>query len=385
MLTPTIATMVDPLKLPTVKNLMFIGEMLSTTARNIWSPYVDISNGYGPTESTVLMTVNTQMESVTSCSNVGRPVGNNRIYILGEDHHPAPLGVVGELCVAGPQLARGYLNRPDLTEKAFVSSPFVMEERLYRSGDLARFNQDGSVELMGRIDNQVKINGLRIELDEIEHALHEHPKLVRACILPLVTDEKANHNSLVAFLTFSDMESSLSAPSFLTGSQAVTAFAYIEELKDTVRRKLPSYMIPNIWLPLNIIPINSSGKTDRRKLSDLFSSSSLEEILRMSKCGNDLSSQVTTPLEKKILAIWSETLNIPATSISAEDTFFQLGGDSISAIRVSSLSRQNGISLSVKQIMQNPTIRSLAAVAASLDMTRVVSLPSNNVLAFEIA
>ncbi|ORX95071.1 hypothetical protein K493DRAFT_351909 [Basidiobolus meristosporus CBS 931.73] len=378
MLTPTIATMVDPLKVPSVKHLMFIGEMLTTTARNIWSPHVEISNGYGPTESTVLMTVNTRMDSATSCSNVGLPVGNNRIYILGADRQPVPLGVVGELCVAGPQLARGYLNRPDLTGKAFVPGPFVSEERLYCSGDLARFNADGSVELIGRIDNQVKIHGLRVELDEIEHVLNQHAQVARACVIPLVTDPNTNRKSIVAFLTFCGMEGSLADLSLLTNPELSFVRPFLEEVKEIARRQLPSYMVPNLWLPLNAIPINTSDKTDRRKLEGLFKSFNLEEIVNGSNNESHHESQQITPLEKQIQKIWSDTLNIPVSSISIEDTFYQLGGDSISAIRVSSLSRQNGLSLSVKQIMQNPTIRSLASVAAALDPSKIISLPSTS-------
>ncbi|KAK9760115.1 hypothetical protein K7432_016187 [Basidiobolus ranarum] len=196
MLTPTLASHVNPLNVPSMKRLMLGGEMVTAAVRNTWAPHVELSNGYGPTEAAVANILKPNLTEHSSCSNVGKPSGNNRIYILGPDLRLVPLGVVGELCISGSQLARGYLNRPDLTEAAFVSSPFISGERIYRTGDLARFNNDGSVELIGRKDNQIKLHGLRIELDEIEHALYEHWMVGRACVLPLVTDSTSNHKAL---------------------------------------------------------------------------------------------------------------------------------------------------------------------------------------------
>ncbi|KAK9761919.1 hypothetical protein K7432_012810, partial [Basidiobolus ranarum] len=369
MLTPTIATYINPRKVPSVKRLILGGEMITTTARNIWSPYVEISNAYGPTEAAVAFLANTQLDDNMACSNVGKPIGSNRIYITDVDMHPVPLGVVGELCVAGPQLARGYLNRPDLTAKAFVDSPSIAEERLYRTGDLARFNADGSVELIGRKDNQIKLHGLRIELDEIEHALYDHSQVTRACVLPLVTDQATNRKSLVAFLTCCEVNDNCLTLDLLSASQMAEAGSCIEDLKTLVRKRLPSYMIPNVWLPLNRMPINTSGKVDRNKLANFFASLNFEEVIGLSNNTNEVNTSPSTPMEKVIQNIWSDTLNIPAAKISIDDSFYQLGGDSISAIRVSSLSRQNGVSLSVKQIMQNPTIRTQALVANSTDIT----------------
>ncbi|KAK9718486.1 hypothetical protein K7432_005451 [Basidiobolus ranarum] len=360
-LTPTIASCIDPAKIPSVKRLILGGEMITTTVRNSWLPYVEIANAYGPTEAAVAILTYLSIDEKTSCSNVGKPMDGNTIRILGLDMLPVPIGVVGELCVSGPQLARGYLNRPDLTKKAFIMNPLATDERLYCTGDLARFNSDGSVELIGRKDNQIKLHGLRIELDEIEHALYGHSKVKRACVLPLVTDQSTNRKSIVAFLAFGDITDDKLPLEILTGSLASIAESHIEELKSQVREHLPPYMVPNIWIPLSAIPTNTSGKIDRNKLSTFFNTLSLEAVVGLSGSSKEKDTTALTSMEITIQRIWSEILNIPASSFSIDDSFYQLGGDSISAIRVSSSSRQNGLSLSVKQIMQNPTIRTQAS------------------------
>ncbi|KAK9708291.1 hypothetical protein K7432_009731 [Basidiobolus ranarum] len=373
MLTTTIAGTIQPEHVPSVKCLMIGGEMLTSSILSAWASTVELSNVYGPTEAAIAILVNHNLYEEVSCSNIGKPIGSNKIHILGLDMHPVPIGVVGELCVSGPQLARGYLNRPDLTEKAFVLNPLDDNERLYRTGDLARFNSDGSVELIGRKDNQIKLNGLRIELDEIEHALYGHSKVTRACVLPLITDQSTNRKSLVAFLAFSDFIDDNQTLEVLSGSSAEIATVHMKELKSLVRKRLPSYMVPNIWVPLGSIPINTSGKIDRKRLSTFFGTLSLEAVISVQNGGVNEQDSSLTSIEQMIQGIWSQILNITASSISIDDSFYQLGGDSISAIRVSSSSRQNGFSLSVKQIMQNPTIRAQASVITPINVKLVES------------
>ncbi|KAK9700841.1 hypothetical protein K7432_012009 [Basidiobolus ranarum] len=372
-LTPTVVSFIDPSKVPSVKRLLLAGEMITPTVRNAWLPYVDFFNAYGPTEASVIVSVNILLDEQSSCSNIGLPIGNNEMCILGLDMYPVPVGVVGELCISGPQLARGYLNRPDLTDKAFVSNDQAGGTRFYRTGDLARFNSDGSVELIGRKDNQIKLNGLRIELDEIEHALCGHSKVTRACVLPLITDQSTNRKSLVAFLGFSDIMNDNHSLRLLSGSCAEVAVVHMEELKNQVRKRLPSYMVPNIWVPLGSIPINTSGKIDRKRLATFFESLSLEDVIGLSIGSREQDTTSFTPLEKMLQNIWSEILNISASSINIDDSFYQLGGDSITAIRVSSSIGQHGFTLSVRQIMQNPTIRAQASAAILVATTALES------------
>ncbi|KAK9765829.1 hypothetical protein K7432_005517 [Basidiobolus ranarum] len=371
-LTVTTISNILPQNIPSVTKVMVGAEMITTILLKTWAHMVTLHNVYGPTEAAVMFMANPIVSEEISCSNIGKPIGCNSIYILDEDMHPVPLGVCGELCVSGPQLARGYLNRPDLTAQAFEKSTVCSGERLYRTGDLARFNADGSVELIGRKDNQIKLNGLRIELDEIEHALYEHSEVKRACVLPLASN--TSRMSLVGFLTFNNMDDNETTVEVLSGSNLLFTTSYIDELQNIMRKRLPSYMIPNIWLPLNRIPVNSSGKIDRKHLSTLYSSLSLEELLSVSGTTNEYDGTTLTAVEKCIRNIWSEVLNVPPNRIAINDSFYQLGGDSISAIRVSSLSRQIGISLSVKEIIQNSTVRLQASVATVLETGSIESL-----------
>ncbi|KAK9709436.1 hypothetical protein K7432_009045 [Basidiobolus ranarum] len=363
-LTTTIATYIDPSKVPSVKRLMFGGEMITTTVRDSWLPYVELINGYGPTEATVAILMHPQLDEKTTCSNVGKPIGSNRIHILGLDMHPVPVGVVGELCVSGPQLARGYLNRPDLTEKVFVLNPSDINERLYRTGDLAHYNSDGSVELIGRKDNQIKLNGLRIELDEIEHALSDHSKVGRACVLPLITDTRTNHKVLVAFLTFKNLTYGDHEARVLHGENSKIAAVYIEQVRNLVRNKLPSHMIPSLWLPLNKMPLNSSDKIDKKVLALLFEQLD-SQLLQVLKSPDDLDIiQPRTEDEKLIQEIWSEVLNISRNTISINHYFRQLGGDSILAIQVSSICRRRNLHVSVHSMLQNLTLSQLAELVS---------------------
>ncbi|KAK9763415.1 hypothetical protein K7432_009916 [Basidiobolus ranarum] len=364
-LTPTVASFINPEKVPTIKRIQTGGEMLTTTVRNTWVSHADFYNCYGPTETAVICSINPKLNENSPIGNVGRPIGYSNMYILNPNLQLAPLGVVGEVCVSGPQLARGYFNRPDLTEAAFVKNPYIAGERMYRTGDLARFNTDGTMEMIGRVDNQIKLNGLRIELDEIEHALYEHTKTDRACVLPLVIDSNTNRKALIAFMTFSDMVDNEAEVTVLNTADNKVAGTYIDETKTLAKIRLPSYMVPSVWIPLIKMPTTVNGKIDRKYLSAFFQSLDRKHIIGLSSEGN-VKTKCSSPVENILLEIWSETLNINPTDIGVDDSFFNLGGDSISAIRMSSLSRQKGISLSVPQIMQNSTIHEQALVSSTL-------------------
>ncbi|KAK9675275.1 hypothetical protein K7432_016539, partial [Basidiobolus ranarum] len=364
LLMTTIASYINPVKVPCMKRLMVGGEMVTTAVRNSWAPHVELSNVYGPTESTVICLANPKINTETSCSIVGKPIGNTKIYILDAELRSVPVGVVGELCLSGPQLARGYLNRPELTESTFVVNSNIAD-RIYRTGDLARFSADGSIELIGRKDNQIKLHGLRIELGEVEHALNEHSQIGRACAIPLVTDTSTNHKALVAFLTFSGLESGSSEVTLLSDKNAEVAAIYIEEIKEIAKEKLPTYMIPSVWIPLNKMPLNSGEKIDRKKLAALFETLDTITISELGASHGATIIQPTTETEKTIQKIWSEVLKIPQESISMDHSFRHLGGDSILAIQVSSLCRKNQIQIPVQNMLQQQNISQLAELVQS--------------------
>ncbi|ORX94727.1 amino acid adenylation, partial [Basidiobolus meristosporus CBS 931.73] len=376
MLTPSVASLLQCDKNCHVKRLCLGGEMMTPDLKDRWASLAHLSNAYGPTESAVAFMVNRRVTESTSCGNIGLPFGRNRIYILDSRLRPVPLGAVGELCVSGPQLARGYLNRPDLTAAAFVSNPNSPAERMYRTGDLARFNMDGTVELIGRMDNQIKLNGLRIELDEIEHVLHEHPMVSRACVLPLAVDKATDRKTLVAFLEFTSLLHKKAESALLYQEYVEPVRNILVQVEALVRFKLPSYMVPCIWFPLGVMPKNSSGKIARGSLMDLYQSTAKEEIHKFNsfKCAADPQSKNEN--ESIWVTLWSQALNIDEDGIDISDTFFSLGGDSIVAIKLVAAARRQGYQITVQQVFEHPTIT---------EMAKLVPFPvSNGVRAKEI-
>ncbi|KAK9759892.1 hypothetical protein K7432_016616 [Basidiobolus ranarum] len=366
-LTTTIINSIVPQNVPSVKKVALGGEMMTSQVRNAWAPMVTLNNGYGPTEVTVAFLINPIVNEKTSCSNVGKPIGCNRIYILDSDMRPVPLGVCGELCVSGPQLARGYLNRPDLTMNAFLLSPFIPGERLYRTGDLARFNPDGSVELIGRKDNQIKLNGLRIELDEIEYALHENPAVARACVVSVNTDTDSSHKNLTAFISFYDLVESDPVTKLLNSSTTNEVGRYIEEAKCSLRKKLPPYMIPTIWIPLNNIPTTTSGKINRPYLLTFYKSLNEKELLSLGSGNGRGYVSPRTKEEECWVELWSGVLKVPKSKIGIYDSFFAHGGDSISAIRLVAAANKIGYSITVKDIYEYTSVAGISQTSTQID------------------
>ncbi|MDQ4011666.1 MAG: amino acid adenylation domain-containing protein, partial [Actinomycetota bacterium] len=293
-------------------------------------------NFYGPTECTV---------DALSCRVVdgtrpvvGRPLHNLRAYVLDGELGPAPVGVAGELYLAGVQVARGYLNRPGLTAQRFLVDPFGKAgSRMYRTGDLARWTAEGVIEFLGRADEQVKIRGFRIEPGEVEAALQRHPDVDEALV---VAREDGGHQRLVGYL--------VSAESAAPGHP---------ELRSWLKGNLPDYMVPSAFVTLDRLPLNSSGKVDRRALPVPDLQPELE------------SSYVTprTPSERELARIWAEVLGVEWVGV--EDNFFGLGGDSILSIQVVSRARQAGLRLTSKDIFLYQTI---AELAAAIDAVPVV-------------
>lgn len=289
---------------------------------------------YGPTEYTVI-TTNFVVDKYYNKTPIGKPLFNTRIYILDKFNNIQPLGVPGELCIAGVGLARGYLNRPDLTEKKFVPDPFVEGERMYRTGDSAAWLPDGNIDYFGRIDFQVKIRGFRIELGEIEQHILKHEGISNAVVL--AKDDKDKNKFLVAYYEASvDIDS--------------------HELKKFLSKEMPDYMIPGFYIRVDSMPLNRSGKVERRALPEP----------KMELDDTDDYVAPSMPNEKYLQEVWQEVLDIK--KISIVDDFFELGGHSLKAAVVQSrLQKEKGIQLSLHIIFENPTIKSLAAV---LDITK---------------
>jgi amino acid adenylation domain-containing protein len=282
---------------------------------------------YGPTETTVYSTGSQRRAG--GRPTIGRPLPNERAYILDTHLRPVPVGVRGELFIGGEKLARGYLNRPELTAERFIASPFEPGERLYRTGDGARFMPDGTIEFLGRLDHQVKIRGYRIELGEIEAALLEHATVKEAVVVALT---EATGTRLVAYVVSA------------AGHQAT-----VEALRSHLAQRLPDYMVPAQIVVLQELPRTTSGKVDRRSLPKPSFTTEPQAFVAPRNTS-----------EEVMLSIWREVLQRDDISVAAN--FFELGGHSLLAAQV--LARVHelfGVDLTLRSFFQNPTIAALAS------------------------
>jgi amino acid adenylation domain-containing protein len=285
-------------------NLKYIisgGEVLPAEyITNLYSK-VQVVNSYGPTEATVCVTYN-EVKELSKAHLIGRPLPNSRVYVLDGYRNLVPIGAVGELHIAGVQVARGYFNRPELTNQKFVEDKFSSEReaRLYRTGDLAMWHNDGTLEYLGRNDEQIKIRGIRIELGEIESIIRQTLLVEQVVVLAKDTPQGKR---LVAYF--------IPAPTYDRGV-----------LGNQLRRTLPEYMIPSSWIQIENLPLTPNGKINRRYLSAIEQ----EDISHVAYIAP------RNELEQKLVLLWQELLNTERIGIN--DNFFELGGHSLLAMRL---------------------------------------------------
>lgn len=278
-----------------------------------------IINEYGPTENTITTTAFTGLNEETT-SLIGKPISNHRVYIMDKHHNLLPVGMPGELCIAGDGLARGYLNNPEYTAKKFVPDPFETTGKLYCTGDIAKRRPDGNIEFIGRIDHQVKINGHRIELYEIKQKLMKHESIELAIVV--VNDSQ---NLCVYYTTKKEVK--------------------VSDLRRYLANELPYYMIPQYFKQLDTIPFLASGKVDFKALPDI-----------------DLNQKNFEPpnneIELELVKIWSETLGLEGIGIN--DDFFELGGDSLTILKILAGVFHHNWNLKIQDFYQYHTIKELA-------------------------
>ncbi|MEM7795315.1 MAG: amino acid adenylation domain-containing protein, partial [Cyanobacteria bacterium P01_C01_bin.118] len=320
--------------------LVIGGEALMGHQLTFWqthAPKTRLINEYGPTETVVGCCVYETDETtdLTGAIPIGRPIANTQLYVLDAYQQQVPVGVTGELYIGGSGVARGYLNRPNLTREKFIDNPFG-EGRLYKTGDLVRYRPDGVLDYLGRIDHQVKIRGFRIELGEIETALLQHAQIREA--VAIARQDNPDQKQLVAYLTLRTSDPEQQAPS-------------ISDLRQWLQEQLPDYMIPSAFVWLDHIPLTPNGKVDRQALP-------APQLDRSS-----LTAPFTAPrsqLEQQLATIWNNVLDVD--DIGIDDNFFELGGDSILSLQIITQATQTGLKLTLKQLFQHQTIRTLAPV-----------------------
>lgn len=324
-------------RLSSLRSVIVAGEACSRQLVNLHYeilPRASLFNEYGPTEATVWSTAfECEPGGGESSVPIGRPIANTRVYVLDRHLQAVPAGVPGELYIGGEGVARGYLNHAALTEKYFVGDCFSSNpaSRLYRTGDLARYLPSGDLEFLGRADLQVKIRGLRVELDEVETVLSQHPAVREVAVVPRV--QKSGDATLAAFLVAHGPESTANS-----------------ELRSFLRARLPAYMVPSTFQFLNTLPRTSNGKIDRQKLAatDIVAPEPAEG-----------SSGPRNEVEQRLLAIWKDVLK--TTSDDVNQDFFELGGHSLLAAKLlMRMEKEFHISLTLAFVFQSPTIAQMA-------------------------
>jgi amino acid adenylation domain-containing protein/non-ribosomal peptide synthase protein (TIGR01720 family) len=301
-------------------------------------PESEILNIYGPTEATVWATAY-RVEDINEVPPIGRPIWNTQIYVLGEHLRPVPVGVAGELYIAGAGLARGYLKRPALSAERFVADPYGgAGSRMYRSGDLARWRSDGVLEFLGRADLQLKIRGFRIEPGEIEAALERHPAVAQAVVIGRQDSEGGQQ--LVGYVAPTDSETADPA-----------------QLRRYLSRQLPGYMVPVAIVVLDALPLTANGKLNIKALP-------APDFIAGKRSGRR---SPRTPQEEILCRLFAELLGLERVGI--DDDFFALGGDSISSIQLVSRAYSAGLLISPRDVFQYQNVAALAAVAAEGRLT----------------
>jgi amino acid adenylation domain-containing protein len=344
----SVSTANDELRL---RYVIFGGEALDIGALRPWfdrhgDEHPRLINMYGITETTVHTTYRPlTIADMAGGSVIGRPIADMQVYLLDAGQKLVPIGVPGEIYVGGPGVSRGYLNLAELTAERFIPNPFTMNssDRLYRSGDLARYRQDGDIEYLGRIDRQIQLRGFRIELGEIEAVLAHHVDVQELCVV--AAKDKFKETRLTAYFTTSPGGSGSDAPSTTTGECSVAA-----ELRRYARTRLPEYMVPSAFVLLDAFPLNASGKIDRDALP-------AAEAFRPESAG--ILEAVRDAIEKTLVEIWKDIL--AQETVAPYDNFFDLGGHSLLAVRaINRINVAYGIALQLRVLFEAPTLRGLA-------------------------
>lgn len=368
MLTPTLARTLRPSELPSLNLLILVGEAVSRNDLELWFGKVRLVNGWGPTEATVVASTHEWTAVDESPQAIGRPLGGF-CWIVDPDDctQLAPLGVVGEIVLQGPNLLRGYLGDEEKTAASVVSSlpawaprtESNLWNRFYRTGDLGSYNMNGDILYYGRKDTQVKIRGLRVELGEIEQHIKRHLSGVRQIVVDVIKTDAASN--LIAYICFND-ESRLDADDDIFLPLEGDMQAAISSLISKLGTIIPRYMVPTMFIPCNYMPTLVSTKLDRKSLKQKSAALTVQEQAMYSLISGAKEIPETL-MECSLQALWAEILNIPADSIGRDDSFLQIGGDSVAAIRLVSAARRQNICLSVGDVFDDSRLLAMASKA----------------------
>lgn len=375
--TPSVARVIPDSALRKIDTLVLGGEKLPVEDARRWSSLVDLKNPYGPSECTPTATLATIRPKESFEGGIGKGLGLNTWVVDVDDRDTlVPVGSIGELLLEGPLVGAGYLDDPEKTAAAFIENPkFLLRGgdgpdqpgrhgRLYKTGDLVHYNPDGGLTFVGRKDTQVKINGQRVELSDVEsHVLkHISATTVRSITAEMIVPRASSGAILVAF-----MEISLPKPGADGQDNLVThTKSIISGLNETLRTEIPSYMIPAIYIPLGTFPLSQTGKTDRRALRAIGEAMDLTELAALNAFHKERRPP-NTEKETRLQRLWCEVLQVEENSIGLDDNFLQNGGDSMAAMNLVRRAREQKLSLTVAGIFKHPRLEDMARIVETLE------------------
>ena len=374
-MTPSFARTLRPEDVPSLELLLLAGEAVPRDVFDTWIGKVRFINGWGPAETCVFSTLHEWQSETESPLTVGRPVGGYCWIVDPDDpQRLAPTGCLGEVVIQGPTLLREYLSDPVKTEASSVAplpewAPRRMLphwNRFFKSGDLCSYNADGTIEFSSRKDTQIKIRGLRVELGEVEHHVQATIEGVRQVVVDVFKGQAGS--SLVSFFCFSEDARNCGGVDPAAESVFLQLTPEVKELVTTAVGKLsvrlPGYMVPTVFIPCRFMPSITSTKIDRGLLRRLAMGLGHEALSLGYSLVDSEKREPATAMEGRMHKLWMQVLNLPAESIGRDDSFLRLGGDSITAIQLVTMAREAGISLTVKDIFDNPR---LCAVSVKAD------------------
>ncbi|KUL81308.1 hypothetical protein ZTR_11073, partial [Talaromyces verruculosus] len=386
LLTPSFARLLAPNAQQGLK-LALIGESLTLSDVLLWWDHMHVMNTYGPAECTPLSMINDDASDAVTAIRIGRGAGVVTWVVEPDDHNRlAPIGAVGELLLEGPLLGQGYLNDPEKTAAAFIHDPTWLVQgtanhpgrhgRLYKTGDLVRYHDDGSLSFVGRKDTQVKIRGQRVELGEVEHHVREcfaAAGTVKQLAAEVITPRGDDARPLLAV--------------FLQGTQdsgddekeqvdELGILSVPVGLEDDLASRLPRYMIPSVYFTVPRLPMTVTDKIDRRRLCEIGGSLSSQELADLRSQTVETKRMPSTDIESVLQQLWGEVLHLDPPSIGVDDSFFRLGGDSITAMRLVSVCRAKQLGLTATLIFQHPRLATLATAVTILpDVSVIDTIP----------
>ncbi|CAH0058426.1 unnamed protein product [Clonostachys solani] len=377
--TPTFASTINPEEVPSLKWLLIGGETVQRDVYESWFGKVRLIGAWGPSETCFISSTHEYTSLEDSPSTIGEPIAAYNWIVDPEDPRVlAPIGTVGEILVQGPTVFREYLGDPEKMKACRVENvpPWAFErdhvsfDRSYRSGDLAFYNAQGKMEFVSRKDTQVKIRGLRVELSEIEHHILSLLEEAVQVAVDVYRPEGAVH--LVAYFAFSDETKFVRADDALATDMFLPVAPELEhkilELVGKLKTILPGYMVPSIFIPCGYMPMGGTSKLDRKALQGSLSSLTQDQLAHYSLV-NSTKRAPRTQIESRMQELWASLLKIPTDSIGIDDSFLQIGGDSIRAIQLVAKARGVGLGLTVKDVFDDPRLHAVASCTIELGST----------------